>query len=65
MIGATEEAYVDEEDHQDISDPRAFSASAQPDHEDWDYGEGEDRHALMGRRDYNFDDLDYDDEGQA
>ena len=65
MFGATEEAYVDEEDHQDISDPRAFSASAQSDHDDWDYGEGEDRHAMMGRRDYDFDDLDYDDEGPA
>jgi hypothetical protein len=65
VFGATEEDIVDEEERQDFSDPRAFSASAQFEHEDWNDGEGEDRHAMMGRRDYDFDDFEYDDESHA
>jgi hypothetical protein len=65
VFGATEEDIVDEEERKYFSDPRAFSASAQFEHEDWTNGEGEDRHAMMGRRDYDFDDFEYDDESHA
>ena len=59
VFGATEEPIEYEEDH------RAFSASAHSEYEDQDNSEGEDRHAMMGRRDYEFYGSDGDDESNA
>jgi len=59
VFGATEEPIDYEEDR------RAFSASVHSAYEEQDSSEGEDRHAMMGRRDYEFDGSDGDDEPYA
>jgi hypothetical protein len=64
VYGAAEEDY-DDGNNTDLGNQRAFSVSAQPEDEDWNDGDGEDRYAMMGRRDYSFNDFEGDDEGQA
>jgi hypothetical protein len=64
VYGAAEEDY-DDGDNTDLGNQRTFSVSAQPEDEDWNDGDGEDRYAMMGRRDYSFNDFEGDDEGQA
>jgi hypothetical protein len=64
-FGATEEDNDYEEDSRDFAHYRAFTASAHPSYEDRIEEEGEDRCAMMGRRDYDFTDFNEDDEDQA
>ena len=59
MFGAVEERTYDEED------TRGLSAFAHPEYEDQIESEGEDRHAMMGRRDYDFYTSDGDEEPDA
>ena len=64
-FGATEEDADYGADPTDYAHPRAFSASAHPDDDNWNEEDGEDRCAMMGRRDYEFNDFNEDDEDQA
>jgi hypothetical protein len=64
-FGVTEEENGDEEEYSDPHNPRAFSASVQQEDEDWNDREGDDQYAMMGRRDYSFEEFDGEDEGQA
>ena len=41
------------------------TASAEQEDEDWNDREGDDRYAMMGHRDYSFEEFDGEDEGQA
>ena len=64
-FGATEEDNDYEEDSSDLAHSCAFSASAHPDYDNQNEEEGEDRYAMMGRRDYEFADFNDGDEDQA
>ena len=66
-FGAAEERHQEEEEqgHFDERDCRAFSATEQSNNDGLNEEDGEDRYAMMGRRDYQFDGSEDDDESHA
>jgi hypothetical protein len=66
-FGAAEQRHDDEEEQgpSDERDRRVFSATEQSENDGFDEEDGDDRYAMMGRRDYQFDGSEDEDEGPA